>query len=1093
MLHSSAVASLRRCFAFALVLAACLFAGAPSAAFASCIPSQEDLAAYEADGTLEQRQAYQHSLGNDSFDDDLVASLQSRQSTALLRSKVPSAWAGGMPTTGSAKILALRVAFPAEGDEAAMGFAEGDSLTALQGMIDGSAGTAPYENLNAYYLRSSYGALSFSGKAYDYTAQHARSYYTNNVDALFTEAVTALAQNGVDVASFDGNNDKKIDGVYLHFAGGTTGWGTTWWSNQRHAGNSACIEGTDVSIDSEILLHEPANDAQSTQTIIHETGHALGLPDYYPYSSGSSSGINTHDMMFDNTGDQCAFSKWVLGWISNSDITRVKVASDGVWVKRGHGEPEHFDGSVDEALQAMNLGDAETGGFIAVSGDNTSSEDGRSFDIFDEDGLLSSFYLLQFDKPTGNQGADFIPEDGALRMYRVQAELDDEGSNFLKSNAYGANGDKLIEALNFEGDGFNALMEGTSVTPFTSPSTNFFESLPRGYTGISVEYGQGENEGNSVTLSYAATTPIDPSGFSVSLAGSSDVQCIDSRTLSFSMLATYSGDLNIDPYLEFDDNSPLASVTSEGGEIRISWALDPAEFTPGKKAELVLPEGLFILGRNSSGVVYAPEVRIPLAAAGSESMLAPESTRAMNVQLPSGLLRAPLSNALTQSDGTKLFFLACGSDPDSEESEPNGCLLLNRIDDSGQAQCSSVPVEGTGGNWLSLLGVFQRRKAAIEAVLLDDDTAVVCLRGTGDYDGSKKTCVWVDLSRNKVIAQADLDSYDPYLFSCQGSLIEASRLVSGVLLTKFQFNGDGSVQKSYALLQGADGVKDAARGSVVAYCSSGGVASGMEMKVLDGQAFGQLHFSDSSDDAFDKAVPFSDLACAHSLKVGNAVSVDAVAVSGDSLVVASHDASDAEGDEAPLASCIAKYPFDGGPATSCAYENRISSEYYRMSLSASENGDIVASFYLDRATDSDRNQPCELMFFDSALQSVKYSAGYGGPCGYWRGSTYTNLGFSALTSNWEKADWLRCDAYNVSGGGSDPADPTDPSDPTGPNPASGANSNDDPENNAGEQGTAPSVSARTGDSSMPLALLPVLIASAGIALAARKRWVREAR
>ena len=302
------------------------------------------------------------------------------------------------------------------------------------------------------------------------------------------------------------------------------------------------------------------------------------------------------------------------------------------------------------------------------------------------------------------------------------------------------------------------------------------------------------------------------------------------------------------------------------------------------------------------------------------------------------------------------------------------------------------------------------------------------------------------------------------------------------------------MRKSYALLQGADGVKDAGSGNVVVYrSSSGGATPGMEMKVLDGQAFDQLHFSDSSDDAFDRAVPFSDLTCAHSLTLGETTSVDAATVSGDCLVVASRDASEAEGDAAPLVSRIAKYPLDGGSAISCAYENRINSEDFHVGLSVSENGGIVAYLYSDRATGSDRNQPCELMFFDSALQSVKYSAGYGGPCGYWQGSTYMNLGFSAFTSNWEKTDWLRCDAYNVPGGGSDPTGPADPFDPTGPNLASDADANNDQGNNADEQGTAPSVSARTGDSSMPFVVLLVSMVGAGIAVAARKRWAAAAR
>lgn len=1089
----SAISSARKPLIVLVLAFACLFTCSPSSAFALCIPSQSELEAYEADGTLAQRQAYQKALGNDSFDDELLENLQARNGATFARGKLPSAWVGGMPLEGTAKVLALRVSFPAEGEEEAMTFDEGDTLEALQAMIDGSSAPAPYESLNAYYQRSSYGKLNFTGTAYNYTAQHCRSYYTNNVEELFREAVTALKEQGVDIASFDGNEDGLIDGVYLHFAGKTTGWGTTWWSNQRKSSDAEPIEGTQVRLGNEVLLHEPANEDESSKTIIHETGHALGLPDYYPYNTASSSGIDTHDMMSDNIGDQCAFSKWVLGWISNSDITRVKVANDGVWVKHGYDEPEHFEGSVTEALQAMNLSDGETGGFVAVAGDITSSVDGRSFDLFDEDGLLSSFYLLQLDNQVGNQDAESVPENGALRMYRVQAELDDSGTNFIKTNAYGINGDKFIEALEFEGDGFNAFRQGVSATPFTSPSTNFAGGLAGGFSGISVEHTQGESGQDSATFSYVVNDPIDPSDFSVSIVDSSSVQCIDNRTLLLSVPAAYSGDLNKYPLIVFDDDPSddwgrAADISSVDGKICVSWELDPAEFQPGKKAELVLPEGLFILGRDSSGTVYAPEVRIPITAAGNESMLAPESTSAMNVQLPANIMREPLSDVLTQSDGTKLFFVARGYNPDEEESDSNGCLLLNRIDGSNPAQCASVPVEGTGGSWLSRLDVFQQGKAGIEAKLLDDNTAVVFLRGPSDgYDGVKKAFVWVDLSQNKVVAQAEPSWDVPCLLSCQGSLIEVRRISVWLLLKKYDAHSDGAVQESYAVVMGASGAIDAGNGNMVVYGDQNeGATPGMEMKVLDGQAFSALQFFASDDEAFDNAASFSDLGCAYSFESKEAVSIDAAVLTGDSLVVASHDTSEAEGDAIPLVSRVTKYPLNGGSSASCTYENRISSEDSYVRLSVGGGGAVVANVYTYRATDPDGNQPSELVFFDPALQTVKYSAGYGGPSGYWQGSNYVNLGYSALSSQREKTDWLRCDAFNVPGG-SDPDVPVGPSDPTGPNPVPEADPSNGPGDKAGDYATAPSVSARTGDSlAAPVALCVALCASA-CAVAARRK------
>ena len=51
---------------------------------------------------------------------------------------------------------------------------------------------------------------------------------------------------------------------------------------------------------------------------IHETGHSLGLPDYYDYdgSQGPDGGVGGLDQMDGNWGDHNCFSKYVLGWVA---------------------------------------------------------------------------------------------------------------------------------------------------------------------------------------------------------------------------------------------------------------------------------------------------------------------------------------------------------------------------------------------------------------------------------------------------------------------------------------------------------------------------------------------------------------------------------------------------------------------------------------------------------------------------------------------------------------------------------------------------------------------------------------------------------
>ena len=54
-------------------------------------------------------------------------------------------------------------------------------------------------------------------------------------------------------------------------------------------------------------------DKLDTHTYIHETGHFLGLNDYYS-DTPTYSPIGKHDMMDANVGDHNSYSKMLLGW-----------------------------------------------------------------------------------------------------------------------------------------------------------------------------------------------------------------------------------------------------------------------------------------------------------------------------------------------------------------------------------------------------------------------------------------------------------------------------------------------------------------------------------------------------------------------------------------------------------------------------------------------------------------------------------------------------------------------------------------------------------------------------------------------------------
>ena len=278
-------------------------AQAQEAAGTACVPDTETLEVYRADGTLAERQAYYESLSLNLTDPGLIAQAQAQESGSANLRTVPPSWKTGMGTTGDAKILLIRVDFPD------YSFSEGDTEDALKQI----AFVRRARDSPATLMRASRPIMNVPPTdSFIYPARlPATRLQTTGIPtaatwrAFLRRPMTALDAQGMDFSQFDGNNDGLIDGVYIHFAGPDTGWGSPWWSQKAHyAGAPFVLDG--VALSDYVTLHD--NSASGTQTLIHETGHMLGLADYYSYTSQTyENGIRTFDMMCDNTGDHNGF------------------------------------------------------------------------------------------------------------------------------------------------------------------------------------------------------------------------------------------------------------------------------------------------------------------------------------------------------------------------------------------------------------------------------------------------------------------------------------------------------------------------------------------------------------------------------------------------------------------------------------------------------------------------------------------------------------------------------------------------------------------------------------------------------------------
>ena len=102
----------------------------------------------------------------------------------------------------------------------------------------------------------------------------------------------------------------------------TVQWAFTFWDYEAatDASYSAPVGYAYSWASYEFLYEGYGRSSVDAHTFVHETGHLLGLNDYYD-TSGSTSPTGYVDMMDANIIDHCAYTKFSLGWISPYVVT----------------------------------------------------------------------------------------------------------------------------------------------------------------------------------------------------------------------------------------------------------------------------------------------------------------------------------------------------------------------------------------------------------------------------------------------------------------------------------------------------------------------------------------------------------------------------------------------------------------------------------------------------------------------------------------------------------------------------------------------------------------------------------------------------
>ena len=197
-------------------------------------------------------------------------------------------------------------------------------------------GEDEWESLKSYYYKSSYGRLDIQGEVSPvYTVDMTTDQYESGSSAgsVMNDAIRWLvSQHGLNRADYDYDGDGYIDGVEMVYATDkqprTSDGDSTWWNyttvygaspNKANPTPHRLFWSRYDYVMNAYYKGAPGYESQDVDahTIVHETGHMMGLNDYYSYASGNAKTgpAGCVDMMDMNVGDHNAYSKMMYNWV----------------------------------------------------------------------------------------------------------------------------------------------------------------------------------------------------------------------------------------------------------------------------------------------------------------------------------------------------------------------------------------------------------------------------------------------------------------------------------------------------------------------------------------------------------------------------------------------------------------------------------------------------------------------------------------------------------------------------------------------------------------------------------------------------------
>ncbi|MBP5433540.1 leucine-rich repeat protein [Ruminococcus sp.] len=249
--------------------------------------------------------------------------------TGLGKKAPVSTLAPSMPSIGSSRIPVFAVDFP----DHSLYLIDFADMIKSQCFGEGNKNDRAYplESIPAYFDRASYGKLNLECDVINYTAKKPAESYVNNNAQELVEEIMAEFEDRLDYKVYDINGDTTLDSMIIVVPESVISidiYGNKipdWWPFSANYSGSNRYDGIRVGTYC-VSPFWPQERSGTNAKIAHELCHAMGLTDYYCKDSdndtgdGGMTGDAGMELMDEGKGDLSAFSKLMLGWITEDEI-----------------------------------------------------------------------------------------------------------------------------------------------------------------------------------------------------------------------------------------------------------------------------------------------------------------------------------------------------------------------------------------------------------------------------------------------------------------------------------------------------------------------------------------------------------------------------------------------------------------------------------------------------------------------------------------------------------------------------------------------------------------------------------------------------